>query len=76
MTHNALKPNNDRHITPTSDDYLFVTVYGKFKGVKENDTVLLERESKVCRYKVHSIQYFTPYGEEFLGKLLWVGEGV
>ena len=75
MTHNALKPNNDRHITPVNDAYLFVTVYGKYKGIKEDDVVLIKRESKICKYKVHSIQYFTPHGEEFLGKLLWVGYG-
>jgi hypothetical protein len=73
MTHNALKSYADRHITPVNDAYLFVTVYGKYKGIKEDDLVLIERESKVFKYKVHSIQYFSPHSDEFFGKLLLFG---
>jgi len=73
MTHNAINTYADKHVTPVDDAYLFVTVYGKYKSIKEDDIVLLKREMKICRYKVHAIQYFTPYSEEFFGKLLWVG---
>ncbi|HEY5125317.1 MAG TPA: hypothetical protein VIK14_16420, partial [Ignavibacteria bacterium] len=63
----------DKHITPVNDSYPCVTVYGKFKGIAENDIVLLKRESKICQYKVQSIQYFSPHSEEFFGELIWVG---
>ena len=73
MTHNAIKKFADKHITPINDAYLFVEVYGQFKGITEGDIVLIEREKRVCRYKVHSIQYFTPHSEEFFGQFLWIG---
>ena len=73
MIHNAIHSFFDKHITPVDDGYLFTMVHGQFKGIKEDDIVLIKRESKICRYKVHWIQYFTPHGDEFFGKLLWVG---
>jgi hypothetical protein len=73
MTHNATKTYYDKYITPVDDAYLFSLVHGQYKGIKEGDIVLLDRESRICRYKVHTIQYFTPHGDEFFGKLLWVG---
>ena len=73
MTHDVSNNYFDKFIRPVTDAYLFVQVYDRFKGVKEGDIVLLTREGRVCRYKVHWVQYFTPHGDEFFGKLLWVG---
>lgn len=73
MTHDATKNYFDKFIRPVDDAYLSSTVYGKFKGVTENDFILIERDLRICRYKVHHIQYFTPHSEEFIGELLWVG---
>jgi len=73
VIHNATKRYADKHVTPVDDAYLFSSVYGKYKGIREGDFVLIERDSRICKYKVHHIQYFTPHSEEFFGKLLWVG---
>ena len=72
MIHTITKNSADRFIRFCDDAYLFVEVYGSYKNIREDDTVLLTREGRVCRYKVHCIQYFTPHSEEFFGKLLWV----
>jgi hypothetical protein len=65
--------NADKYIRFCSDAYLFVEVYGCFRGLETNDIILLKRENKICKYKIHCIKYFTPHSEEFFGKLLWVG---
>ena len=75
MTYDSSKNYFDKFIRPVDDAYLFVQVYGRFKNIHEDDIVLLTREGRICKYKVHSIKYFTPHSEEFFGKLLWVGYG-
>jgi hypothetical protein len=42
MTHNAIKTYYVKDITPVDDAYLFSTVYGQFKGIVEDDIVLLD----------------------------------
>jgi hypothetical protein len=73
MTHNAIKSYYDKHVTPVNDSFESVTVYGKFRGIAQNDIVLLTRESKICQYKVQQIQYFSPHSEEFFGELQLIG---
>jgi len=73
MTHSIIKNTADRFIRFCNDAYLFVEVFGSYKNIKTDDFILLIRENKLCKYKVHCVQYFTPHSEEFFGKLLWVG---
>jgi hypothetical protein len=47
MTHNATKTYYDKYITPVDDAYLFSMVHGQFKGIKEDDIVLLLRDSRI-----------------------------
>lgn len=72
MIHTITKNTEDHFIRFCNGAYLFVEVYGSYKNIKANDYLLLERDNKLCKYKVHCIQYFTPHSEEFFGKLLWV----